>query len=89
MLVGCVFNFYTSSLERADEDGVLTHDERIKIDKTRMIWLPTYHACMCLITLINSPTLNLEGLKAAASFVGMILSVNVMQLVTSSMIYFP
>ena len=60
------------------------------IESTRRLWLPIGHGVLCAINFItNNPRLNLDGLKAFASFLGMILMVNLIAQVTECMYCFP
>ena len=56
----------------------------------RFYWVPITHFIMIFFTFItNNPRLNMEGLKAFASFLGMLLQVNLLLQITSIMAFFP
>lgn len=79
--MGCIFNYYTNpDVNRFKvflPDGALTDEDVALIESTRRLWLPIGHGVLCAINFItNNPRLNLDGLKAFASFLGMILMVN-------------
>lgn len=56
----------------------------------RKWWLPISHAALTVINFITgNPRLNVDGLKAFGSFLGMIIMVNIIAQVTECMYIFP
>jgi hypothetical protein len=80
MLVGCVFNFYTTPSifdfsEYFDHKGIdITEEQAALFNETRKLWLPIGHATLVVINFISgNPMLDIDAFKAFASFIGMIL----------------
>jgi hypothetical protein len=80
MFCGCIFNLLTtpelSEYKEFFDLNLLKIDPDLakEYDMTRKFWLPISHGVLMIINYVtNNPRLNLDAVKAFASFIGMII----------------
>jgi hypothetical protein len=86
LLTGCLYNWYVYPDVLSDPYVAFTFTprEKAEFENIRHYWIPITHGILCLINfLTGNPRLHLDGLKAFASFAGMIICVNNLALVSS------
>jgi hypothetical protein len=91
LLLAAIYNVavYPDLIHSSYFDG-LTHLEKKKFEEVRFFWIPGTHATMAIINfIVQSKSLDMDGIKSLGSFLGMILYTTMLLQTTKLMFYFP
>lgn len=90
LLIASIYNVaYYGDIVSHPYFNDLTQEQKDFMTRVRSFSIPFTHFCMMLINLLTSSTrISLDGVKAASAFIGMIMYVNLLLLITEAMFLF-